>query len=247
MKPRVFSLQSLPSLLSSSLTLLLSFVCLLLSAQPATAAFTIDPAIITFFADKGEKTAFVEIVHTGGDPAAVQLSVFERKLDIDGIFVKDKSAKSSEFVVHPAQVILYPRERASVQIQYKGKGRVSVEKAFVLYSQEVPIDVAKEDNGELNMAVNMTTSYYTVISLDVGKPGKLVFVSSKAIGGGKIEVLAENRGAGRVKMENLNVIVDGKVIKDITGKSNSVMPGQTRRFTFEWPKAVTAKEVRFVY
>jgi len=122
-----------------------------------------------------------------------------------------------------------------------------VEKAFVLYSQEVPIDVAKEDNDGLNMAVKMTTSYYTVISLDVGKQGKLVFVSSKAIGGGKIEVLAENKGAGRVKMENLNVIVEGKVIKDITGKSNSIMPGTTRRFTFAYPKAVTAKEVKFVY
>jgi len=25
------------------------------------------------------------------------------------------------------------------------------------------------------------------------------------------------------------------------------MPGQTRRFTFEWPRAVTEKEVKFVY
>ncbi len=235
---------------STSLTLSFSFslacACLLLSAQLVTAAFTIEPAIITFFADKGEKTAFVELVHTGGDPAAVQFSVFERRLDIDGAFVREGLAKSSDFVVHPAQVILYPKERANVQIQYKGKGKITTEKAFVLYSQEVPINVAKEEEG-LNMEVKMTTSYYTVISLDVGKPGKLVFVSSKVIGGGKIEVLAENKGAGRVKMENLNLIVGGKMINDVTGKSNSVMPGTTRRFTFEWPRAVTAKEVRFVY
>jgi len=226
--------------------LLFTLMCLLLSARSASAAFTIEPAIITFFADRGEKTTFVEIVHTGGAPAAVQLGVFERVLDINGILVKEKLPKSSDFVVHPAQVILYPKERTSIQVQYKGKGKINVEKAFVLYSKEVPIDVAKEDEG-LNMAVNMTTSYYTVISLDVGKPGKLVFVSSKVIGGGKIEVLAENKGAGRVKMDNLNLIVGGKMINDVTGKSNSVMPGTQRRFTFEWPRAVTAKEVRFVY
>jgi len=242
MKQRV----SLSSPSSISLTLTLSLASLLLSAHVVTAAFTIEPAVITFLADKGEKTAFVEIVHTGGDPAAIQLEVFERVLDLDGVLVKKDMVKSSDFVVHPAQVILYPKERASVQVQYKGKGKITTAKAYVLYSQEVPIDVAKEEGG-VNMAVKMITSYYTVISLDVGKPGKLVFVSSKAIGGGKIEVLAENKGAGWVKMERLNVIVEGKMINNMTGKSNSVMPGQTRRFTFEYPRAVSAKEVRFVY
>jgi len=69
---------------SRILSLSLSFVCLLFIVQTAQAAFTIEPAIITFSANQGEKVAFVEIVHTGGDPAAIQLSVFERVLDIDG-------------------------------------------------------------------------------------------------------------------------------------------------------------------
>jgi P pilus assembly chaperone PapD len=229
------------------LSLTFSLAYLLFAAQSTQAAFTIEPALITFFADRGEKTAFVEIVHTGGDPAAIQLSVLERLLDMDGVLLKNALPKSSDFVVHPAQVILYPKERATVQVQYKGKGKITTERAYVLYSQEVPIDVARDKEEGMSMEVKMTTNYYTVISLDVGKPGKLVFVSSKAIGDGKIEVIAENRGAGRVKMDNLNLIVGGKLIKDITGKSNSVMPGTQRRFTFEWPRAVTEKEVRFVY
>jgi len=218
----------------------------LFAVHTVHAAFTIEPAIIKFLANQGEKTAFVEIVHTGGDPAAIQLGVYERMLDIDGILIREGLPKSSDFLVHPAQVILYPKERATVQIQYKGKGKITEEKAYVLYSQEAPIDVGKDEGG-VNISVQMLTNYYTVISLDVGKPGKLVFVSSKVIGDGKVEVLAKNNGAGRVKMENLNLIVGGKLIRNITGKSNSIMPGQTRRFTFEWPRAVTEKEVRFVY
>lgn len=232
------------SQLPSSLTL--SFACLLLSATAASAAFTIEPALITFFADKGEKTAFVEIVHTGGGPAAIQLTAFDRKLDINGELMRKDLSKSPDFIVHPAEVILYPKERATVQIQYKGKGRVSEDRAYALFSQEVPIDVSRDEQG-LTMSVKVLTHYYTVIALETGKPGRLVFVSSKAIGGGKIEVVAENRGAGRVKMEKLNLFVEGKMIRDITGKSNSIMPGQTRRFTFDWPRAVTEKEVRFAY
>lgn len=211
------------------------------------AAFTIEPAIVVFFADKGEKTAFVEVVHTGGGPAAVQFSVFERTLNLDGELNNKNMSKNSDFVVHPAQVILYPKERANVQIQYKGKGRVSADRAYVLFSQEVPIDVATEEDGGVNVAAKMLTNYYTVISLDTGKPGKLVFVSSKAIGGGKIEIIAENKGAGRVKMERVSLVVGGQPIKNLTGLGNSIMPGTQRRFTFDWPRAVTEKEVRFVY
>ena len=232
---------------SRILSLLLPLVCHLFTASAANAAFAIEPAVISFFADKGEKTAFVGIVHTGGGPAAIQLSVHERVLDIDGMIVKSGLPKSSDFIVHPAQVILYPNERANVQIQYKIKGRVKADKAYVLYSQEVPLDVVEEESEGVKTAVKVLTDYYSVISLSVGKPGKLVFVSSKVIGGGKIEVLAENKGAGRVPMERVNLLVDGRTVKNFTGNSNSIMPGQKRRFTFEWPRAVTANEVKFGY
>jgi P pilus assembly chaperone PapD len=228
------------------LSLTLSLACLLFAPRPAAAAFTIEPALITFFADRGEKTAFVEIVHTGGGPAAIQVSALKRLLDIDGALLKGEMSKSSDFVVHPAQVILYPKERATVQVQYRGKGKVGKDMAYMLYSQEVPIDVARDDD-EGRMEVNILTNYYTVISLDTGKPGKLVFVSSKSIGSGKVEVIAENRGAGRVQIDKLGITVGGRRITAYTGASNSIMPGTQRRFTFEWPQAVTARDVRFSY
>jgi P pilus assembly chaperone PapD len=217
---------------------------LLLAACAARAAFSIDPAVVTFFADKGEKTAFVQLVHTGGGPAAVQFSVLERILDVDGVLLNERMPKSADFLVHPREIILYPGERATVQVQYKGKGRVTADKAYVLYSQEVPLNVDRDDDG-VNMSVQMLTNYYTVMAMETGKPGKLVFVSSKEIGGGKIEVIAENKGAGRVPMERIVLVVGGKAIREFTGKGNSIMPGQQRRFTFDYPRAVTAKEVQF--
>jgi P pilus assembly chaperone PapD len=228
------------------LSLTFSLAYLLLAAQSAQAAFTIEPAVITFLADKGVKTAFVELVHTGGGPAAIQFSVFERNLDIDGAVIKTGLTKNPDFLVHPAQVILYPRERANVQIQYKGKGKVTADRAYMLFSEEVPIDVEREEEG-IAMAVKMTTNYYTVISLETGKPGKLAFVSSKSLGGGRIEVVAENRGAGRVSKEKLRLFVGGKAVEGFTGKSNSIMPGQQRRFTFEWPKEAGSRDVKFSY
>jgi len=225
---------------------ILLLMCLLAAPFCARAAFTIEPAMVTMFADRGEKSTFIELVHTGGGPAAVQFTVLERVLDIDGVLVKEGVAKSADFIVHPAQVILYPKERAVVQIQYKGKGKITSDRAYVLFSQEVPLEIDEEESG-VGMAVKMLTNYYTVLALETGKPGKLVFVSSKAIGAGKVEVIVENKGAGRVPMDRMNLLIGDKLINNFTGKSNSVMPGTRRRLTFEWPRAVTDKEIKFAY
>jgi len=207
------------------------------------AAFTIEPAVIMFWADKGEKTAFAEIVHVNGGPAAVQFSVHERKLDINGKLVIDDMTPSSDFIVHPAQVILYPNERTTVQIQYRSKKKITEDRAYVLLSREVPIEIDEEPTGVIS--VKTLTNYYTTLAVETGKPGNLVFVSSKAIGGGKIEVIAENKGGGRIPMDRISLSVGGRSITEFTGKGNSIMPGTQRRFTFEWPRAVTAKEVQF--
>jgi P pilus assembly chaperone PapD len=220
------------------------WACLVI-APPVRAIFTIEPAVVTFLAGQGEKTAIVEVVHTGGGPAAIQFSVLERRLDIDGKLIEEGLAKSSDFIVHPAQVILMPKDRAQVQIQYKVKGKVTADKAYALFSQEVPLDVGNEEEEGVQMSVKMLTNYYTVISLETGKPGKLDFVSSKSIGGGKIEVVVANNSNGRVSTQDMRIIVNGNLIKDATGKGNSIMPGQQRRFTFEWPKPLASKEIKF--
>jgi len=221
-----------------------AFVWAHIAVSAAHAAFGLEPAKITFLVDQGEKTAFVELVHLSGDPAAIQFTVHERTLDIDGNLVsEERMPKSSDFIVHPSQVILYPKERANVQLQYRGKGKIKEDRAYILFSREVPIELDDESNS--NIKVSMLTNYMTNVALETNKPGKLVFVSSKEIGDGKIEVIAENKGQGRVQMDRISIIVNGKAIKSFTGKSNSVMPGTKRRFTFEYPRAVTARDVSF--
>jgi len=221
-------------------------ICLLcIVVRMVHAAFAIEPAQVVFMADQGERMAFVELVHTGGGPAAVQFSVHDRVLTLDGKVSGGELPANSDFIVYPSQVILYPGERATVQVQYKGKKRITEDRAYVLLSKEVPIEI--DENPDGGVSLKMLTNYYTLLALVTNKPGKLVFVSSKVLDGGKIEVIAENQGAGRVPMERIGLIVGGKRIEVFTGNSNSVMPGQQRRFTFEWPRAVTAKEVRFIY
>jgi P pilus assembly chaperone PapD len=222
----------------------LLLICALCAAPAVHATFTLDPALVVFKADRGERTAFIELVHTGGGPAAVQLTMFERKLDMDGALIAKDLVKTPDFIVHPSEVILTQGARATVQIQYRGKGKITEDRAYMLYSQEVPIELAT-DGEETGITVNMLTEYYTVVALETGKAGKMVFVSSKALGGGRVEVIAENRGAGRIPVERISLKVGGGYIREFTGKKNSIMPGQRRRFTFDCPRELTERDVIF--
>ena len=224
---------------------LLTFLCL--TAFPAHPAFTIEPPMLILKANMGENMAWIEVVHAGGGPVAVELSVLDRELTIDGDAVMDRKVVSQDFMVYPSQLILQPRERAKVQVTYKQKRKVTVDKAYTLFSKEVPLPV-QEESDEVKVGVNTLVNYYSVIAFETGKQGKLTFVSSKQLGGGKIEVIAKNESAGRVSGEGLVITIGGKEkVTNFTGKKNSIMPGQERRFTFDYKKALTGKEVSFGY
>jgi len=229
----------------SRIRMLLALLCI--AAFAAFGAFTIEPPTVILKANMGENMAWVEVVHSGGGPMAIEISVLTRDLNIDGDAEMTRSVPSPDFVVYPAQLILQPRERAKVQVAYKHKGKVAADKAYTLYSKEVPLPV-QEEVDEVRVGINTLLEYYSVIAFETGKQGKLTFVSSKLIEGGKVEVVVENKSQGRVGGEGLVITVGGKEkITNFTGKKNSIMPGQQRRFTFDYKRPLTAKELSFGY
>jgi len=207
----------------------------------ALAAFTLEPAIATIQAGTGENTAWIDLAHTGGGPMAVEMTVYERELDLDGELKKDSLVKSKDFMIYPSEVILKKGERVRVQVIYKGKQKITADRAYVLFSKEVPLPI-EEEGGGVKMGVNTLTNYLSVVFMDTGKSGKLTFVSSRSIGGGDIEVMVENKSGGRVRLDGAAIIIGSEKIVNFTGRKNSVMPGQKRRLTFKYGRPLTAKE-----
>jgi P pilus assembly chaperone PapD len=217
---------------------LLVFCCF---AGPVLAAFAIEPAVAAIQVGMGENMAWLELAHTGGGPMAIEMTVYERELDLDGELKRGSLVKSKDFMLSPSEIILYQGERMRVQVIYNGKQRVTADKAYILFSKEIPLPVAEEGGG-VRVGVNTLMNYMSVVSLETGKPGKLTCVSSKSLGGGDIEVIVENKSGGRVRLDGAAIIAGGRKIANFTGKKNSVMPGQKRRFTFKFDRPLTAKE-----
>jgi hypothetical protein len=204
----------------------------------------LEPAVAVIRANQGERAAWIELVHAGGGPIAIEVKVFERALDLDGVLVREAMVPSAEVLAHPSEVILYPNERATVQLLLRGTERITADRAYTIVTTEAPIPIEEEGTG-VRIGVTTLMSYMSVISVETGRPGNLAFVSSRVLGDGLVEVIAVNRGSGRVPLRDIGIRVGGQRIEGFTGGGSSIMPGQQRRFTFQHPRAPTAREVSF--
>jgi len=210
-------------------------------------AFKVEPTILTMNAAFGEKTALAEITNIGKEPIAVELSVFERVLDLDGELDRTNMVPCKDFTIYPSEIILHSGKKASVQLQYKGKEKITADKSYALFSKEVLIALEEDEKEGIDIKIPAVVSYYTIITIETGKEGKLTFVSSKVLKDGNIELIVENKSGGRVVAKSLAIRTDSDIIKSFTGVKNSIMPGQTRRFTFRYLRPLTSKEVKFIY
>lgn len=211
------------------------------------ANFMIRPFAVKLQVNKGEYTGWVELSpNQDKRPVAVELSVYERLLDVDGA-EKDTLIPNKDFVVYPSEVLLYPGEKAKVQVVLNNKTNLNMDKAYTLLAKEVKLPLPESENAENKVMIGITplVNYHAVIALETGKPGSLSFVSSKSLDSGKVEVVVENKSSGRVPTEYLYLLIDNQKIVNFTGKNNSIMPGQRRRFVFKYSKSITAGELRF--
>jgi len=223
---------------------LLIIIILLAAAQAVYAGFSISPPILSFKINSGDRVGWVEVVHTDGPPIAVELTILKRILDLEGDIIEDSLLQSNDFTVYPSQILLYPGNKVKAQIVLKSKEKITADKAYLLFAREVPFDFPREElfGKKLDVKVSMKMAYQTIIALESNKPGSLTFVSSKALDSGYVEVIVENRSLGRVHTNYIHIMAGGKKITEFTGKGNSIMPGQKRRFTFKHNKPLTAKD-----
>jgi len=228
----------LKSDLFNSIPVLLFLACI------ANAAFGVRPSLITMQVKRGEYNGWIEVSHFEGEiPHAVELIVKERILDFDGN-VKDTLVVNGDFLIYPSRIVLYPKETVRVQVLYRGKEKINADKAFVLYAREIPLPEGQKEERTI-MTIAVMVNYSVGILMDTGKPGSLSFVSSRNLDSGRVELVMENKSQGRFPLEGAYIMAGKNKIADFSGKTNSVMPGQKRRFVFNHNRPLYAEEVKF--
>ncbi len=220
------------------LLFMLFFACI------ANAGFNVTPPVIKLQISRGEYNSWAEISHSSGGIVPVELIMYERIIDLDGN-IKDTIAPTKDFVINPSQILLSPKQKAKIQIVYRNRKEIDTDKLYSLMVKERPIPKGAEETGEATAGIVILVNYNVPVALETGKPGILSFVSSKSLDSGKVELIMENKGKGRFSFDGVSLYVGKEKIAGYTGGTNSLMPGQKRRFVFKHPQPLKANEAYF--
>lgn len=220
-------------------------VVLLLCAS-AFASFEVDPFILKLQTGKGQMSGWFEVKpNQDKRPVAVALRVLNRNLDLSGVEMND-SVTSTDLTVYPSELVVYPGEKVKVQVAWSGKTPPQFDRAYTILASEVPIDVKKDEPiDHAEVGIKTLVRYRLVVALETQKKGLLSVISSKKSGDDKVEVIVENRGAGRIPMEGFHLLIGGKTYQNIPGMNNAIMPGDKRRFILPLSIPPTAAEIQF--
>jgi fimbrial chaperone protein len=229
-----------------SLQLAIGIATCLGICAPALANFEVSPFVLRLHADQGQLSGWFEVKPNQDQrPVAVELTLFDRVLDINGV-EDQNSRESKDLTIYPSQLVVYPGEKVKVQVVWAGASAPIADRAYTVLAKEVPVNLNQpgtKDALELNFKT--LVRYRCIVAIETGKKGNLSVVSTKKIDSANSEIVVENKGAGRIPMEGFRLLIAGKKYENFPGLANAIMPGDKRRFVLPISAPPAAADIHF--
>lgn len=170
---------------------------------------------------KEARTTF-QVENDGDKPVPVQVTLAKRIVDERG---KEKYPPAGEdFMVFPTQVILKPGEKRTINVRYMAgaKGDHSVEKAFRIIAEQLPLQLGAKDKDEQGAGINVLLRYIAALYVLPDKIVRKLEVTKAEIQGDSLIVTLKNSGSVHEILENYALEISGsldgkKLTKKIAG------------------------------
>jgi len=239
----------------------------------ANASFSISPLIVTLKPAGKNSQQLLTVKHTGGgyEPIAVEISIVKRDLNLTGQVSHKTDESDDNFVIYPAQIILFPGEVQMVNVQWIGDFALDNELVYSIIAKQVPIDLGTADRGQSKSRLELKVLLKYEGLLYVRPPGVSpdVVVESAAPefgddngdddGEPHLIVMLYNRGSARQKINRISLTVTplDKNGQPLVDKSivyapqmpkklinHSLYAGYRRRCELPWPEGVPVGPVQ---
>ncbi len=220
-----------------------------LCGAPA-AAFKISPFTAEMAPSGSHATLDYTVENDSSDPTAVQISVVKRGQAEDGS--ETLSQAEDQFLVFPAQLVLLPREKRTVRVQWLGPVKPEKELAYRLIAEQLPVDLGRAGatTNSLKLLVKYQTAIYILPPGIHPDPARDLVIQRAAPGRDShgrttLELTVANHGPMHINLRGVRVTAksmgDGKSVilspPQLTGSmlGENVLPGSARRFAVAWP------------
>lgn len=220
----------------------------LVAASPC-AALQFTPFVQDFAPQGREARRTYSLENDGDAPIAVQVRMVERRMALDGS--EQNLDAEDDFVVFPPQLVLQPGERRTVRVQWIGDPAPTVELAYRIIVEQLPVDFGGPARTGLN--VQLLVRYEGAVY--IAPPGVAGAAALEAVepvegGGGakRLAVTVVNRGTAHTVLRSPRLALKSQrdssaatlPAERLDGlRGENVLAGGRRRFVLPWPDGLT--------
>jgi P pilus assembly chaperone PapD len=192
---------------------------------------------------------------------AVKTYMFVRQYDDSGKEIQ--GASTDDFKLHPAQAVLFSQKDKDenkganekiLRIEYKGDKEITVEKAYRLITEQVPVKLDR--NNKTSGQVYMLSRYSCAIYVTPAGAKSNITTAEAKIESEKGMLKFKNDGNKRGTLSSLKISLEGdgdkgKLSRELTKEelknvlNETILAKSERKFSFDLPKDFkTAKNIK---
>lgn len=186
-----------------------------------------------------DNNALFYLENDSNQPIAIQVSLAQRDMDINGI---EKNSKiGNELSVYPSQLIIPANEKRSVKVIWTGSIVPTKELAYRLIAEQLPIDLEKKQNKKASIKVLLR--YIAALYVKAEEYSSDITINEIKIINKKLSIEVANTGKKHQVLSNLNLkFIDEKNKKETTFKPDdlkgmsgeNILANSNRIFTFSY-------------
>lgn len=157
---------------------------------PLIFGFSFSPMSQSIDLGSKQKSAQFQISNESNEKIAVELTVKKRTLDSEG---KEILPDTKEITIFPPQMIIPPKEKRTVRVNYNGDTAIISEKAFRVIAEQLPLKV--DEKTKKKSGIQMLMKYMAALYVTPEGAEANIQVVSYEFKNSSIELVVKNSGS----------------------------------------------------
>lgn len=225
-------------------------ICAALLLHWPARAYDLSPIVIQLQASGPGAASSVMITNSHKVPIAVEIQLFDRVQNPDG--TDTLTPEKGEFIVIPPQMVIAPGSSQSVRVQWTGDPRPARELAYRFVTQQLPIDLERQQSGDRSFDVKVQYRYEAALYVEApgAQPDVEVTGASQvkeADGSMQVELQLVNKGTRRAILHQPSITLSSAGGGSATLSGDSIKPlsnlnilaGARRNVRLPWPEGLS--------
>lgn len=184
---------------------------------------------------EGQKSAQFLIENDSNEKMAIELTVTERIMNEEG---KEELPETKELSIFPPQIIIPPKDKRTIRLNWSGKGELKTERAFRVIAEQLPLKV--DNKKKKKSGIQMLMKYMAALYVTPEDAKSNLKIESIKTQNGMLDLVIINDGnKHQVLIDPVLTITDLKKtytlksseLKGVTGEN--ILALAKRKFSFK--------------